>query len=51
MKNVELEFTLVFENNEYAVLHRIAKSKGMTVENYLMKCLVGLVNSWELRSA
>jgi hypothetical protein len=51
MKNVELEFTLVFENHEYAVLHRIAKSKGLTVDQYLIKCLADLVNSWGLRSA
>lgn len=50
MKNVELDRTLSFENKEYSALHHIAKSKGMTVEDYLIKCLVDLVNSWELRS-
>jgi len=49
MKKVELDRTLSFENEEYAALHHIAKSNGLTVEDYLIKSLVDLVNSWELR--
>jgi hypothetical protein len=48
MKDIEIEFVFGFENNEYAALHRIAKSKGSTVEQYLIKCFGEMVKSWEL---
>lgn len=48
MKNIEMDFVLVLENQDYATLHHIAKSNGLTVEKYLMKRFDEMVESWEL---
>jgi len=50
MKDIEIEFVLELKNREYSALHHIAKSNGLTVEKYLIKCFDEMVESWELGS-
>jgi hypothetical protein len=48
MKAVEIDFIIEFEDRNYATLHRIAKSSGLTVEKYLINQFDDLIESWEL---
>jgi hypothetical protein len=48
MKDVEIEFVFGIENSKYPVLHRVAKSNGLTVEQFLIKSFAEMVESWDM---